>query len=169
MPTPCPHPGRDLGSSSSVSPGTPLPPPRVAVPGESRRAGSVSWGAVSLFVRPLPPTVPSAPEGGARSPPPPARSTELLREIRPSPLSGCASSPSPVRFHISSPSPRSRTSQGHLPVHLWGCSLPRAPLHLLDALSQCRSISKLQVARAEASSAGHLSRAPQVSARRMRS
>lgn len=52
MPTPCPHRGRDLGSSSSVSPGTPLPPPRVAVPGERRRAGSVSWGAVSLFVRP---------------------------------------------------------------------------------------------------------------------
>lgn len=54
MPTPYPHPGRDLSSSSSVSPGTSLPPPRVAVSGERRRAGSVSWGAVSLFVSPPP-------------------------------------------------------------------------------------------------------------------
>lgn len=74
------------------------------------------------------PTMPSAPEGGARSPRPPACPAELPRETLPSPPSGRACSPSPVRFHILSPSPRRRTSQGHLPVHLWGCSLPHAPL-----------------------------------------
>lgn len=55
-----PHPAVTLvgiWARPPVSPGTPLPPPRVAVPGEHRRAGSVSWGAISLFVPPLCPAL----------------------------------------------------------------------------------------------------------------
>lgn len=130
MPTPCPRPGRDLGSSSSVSPGTPLPPPRVAVPGEPRRAGSVSWDTVSLFVPSPPPPPPLCPalqrvaqEVPRRLPAPqssPGRSDPPLPRTEPAVPPQCAST---------SPAPHPGGGQVKA-IYLSTCGTARYPLRV---------------------------------------
>lgn len=167
-----PHPALTLvgiWARPPFSPGTPLPPPRVAVPGERRRAGSVSWGAIFLFVPPLCPALQRvAQEVPSRLPAPqnsPGRSDPSLPRAEPAVPPQCASTsraPHPGGGQVKA-------------IYLSTCGAARHPvphsgsLHFPGALSQNRSIPRLQVARAEAGRAGHLSRAPQVSARRMRS
>lgn len=167
MPTPYPHPGRDLSSSSSVSPGTSLPPPRVAVSGERRRAGSVSWGAVSLFVPP--PHCAQDSRGWRKKSPAVCPLHRAPQRDLTLPSLGLSLQSLPSALPHLQPLTQEADKSRPSTCPLVGLLATRAPLHLLDALSQYRSISKLQVARAESSSAGHLSRAPQVSARRMRS
>lgn len=145
------------GSPSSVSPGTLPPPLRVAVLGERRRRGSVSWGTAPF----LSPTMPSAPEGGARSPrrlPAPQNSPGRSD----SPFPRARSAPLPCAPQRPEPLTQRQTSQGHLSTcEAASCPAPHSGfLHLPGALSQFRSTLMLQVARAEASGAGHLSRAP---------
>lgn len=145
------------GLPSSVSPGTLLPPLRVAVPGERRRRGSVSWGTAPLFV---PHYAQSSGGWRKKSPSPAAPQNSPGRSDSPFPRARSASlSCAPQRPE---PLTQRQTSQGHLSTcEAASCPAPHSGfLHLPGALSQCRSTLMLQVAGAEASGAGHLSRAP---------
>lgn len=104
--------------------------------------------------------------GWRKKSPPPACPAELPRETRPSLPSGSACSPLPTPCAPTSRAPHPGDGQVKA-IYLSTCGAARCPvshsgfLHLPRALSQCRSIPRLQVAGARAEQ----SRAPLQDAR----